>query len=119
MKPHLRPNPSIPALRSAVDEMVKRVVDDIVAALPPHAAAPGSPRYQRLLRAARVAARHFLDDGAAPSGASERVDELFRRLGRTQAERDHDWTTLDTSLHVATRASWHQLVDFATTHDLT
>src|SRR5689334_11159428 len=105
--------------------MVKRVVDDIVAALPPHAAAPGTPRHQLLLRAARVAAHHFLDDAAGPEepdgatgsgGRVDQVDELFRRLGRTQAERDHDWTTLDTSLHVATRASWHQLVDFATTH---
>ncbi len=108
--------------------MVKRVVDDIVAALPPYAAAPGTPRHQLLLRAARVAAHRFLDDAVGPeepdgasgsSGRVDQVDELFRRLGRTQAERDHDWTTLDTSLHVATRASWHQLVDFATTHDLT
>ena len=130
MKPHLRPNPpphtsstaspsTIQALRPVADTMVQRVVDDIVAALPPHAADPGTPRHQLLLRAARVAARHFLDDGAGPIGTGDQVDELFRRLGRTQAKRDHDWTTLDTSLHVATRASWHQLVDFATTHDLT
>lgn len=130
MKPHLRPNPppqnrptaspsSIQALRPVADTMVQRVVDDIEAALPPYSAAPGSPRHQLLLRAARVAARHFLDDGTGPTGQDAKVDELFRRLGRTQAERDHDWTTLDTSLRVATRASWHQLVDFATTHDLT
>lgn len=124
MKPHPRPSPptphrSIQALRPVADGMVQRVVEEIMAALPAYAAAPGGPRHQLLLRAARVAARHFLEDSAVPTGMGDQVDELFRRLGRTQAERDHDWTTLDTTLRVATRASWHQLVDFASTHDLT
>ncbi|WP_244931825.1 helix-turn-helix domain-containing protein [Nocardioides sp. W7] len=111
--------PSTDAMRPCLDAMVQRVVNDVVAAMPSYAAAPGSPRHQLLTWAAHTAAQHFLDDAEDPPSRSGQVDDLFRRLGQGEAQREHDWTAIEASLRIASRASWAQLTDFATTHDLT
>jgi len=103
--------------RDPFDAMVQQVVDDVLATVPQDGV--GARSRQLLLRATRVAAEDFLNGAADLPGRDGQVDQLFRRLGRDEAERERPWAGVEASLRVASRASWQQVVQFATTHDLT
>lgn len=113
--------PTAAALRVSMDAMVQRVVRRILTAMPPGAAGPGTPRRQVMIRAARAAARHFIDDldeAEDQAKRSARVDEMFRRLGLEEAQYEHGWTWVDANLRLARQTSWQHLVEFADAQDL-
>lgn len=105
-----------PTSRDSLDVMVQQVVDDVLEGVPQEAA-PSTQRREFLRRTTRAAVEDFLDNDAEP-GLTARVDKLFRRLGQSEAQRGRSWASVEASLRVASRASWQQVVHFATSHDL-
>ncbi len=106
------------ALRSRMETMAAQIVRQVQEAVPEYASPVGAPRHQVLTMAAQTAARHFLDDAEHLPGQARHVDEMFRRLGYTQAQRGHSLESLDATLRAATRWSWHYLAEFAVDQDL-
>jgi hypothetical protein len=101
-----------------MEAMAEQIVRQIQDSVPELAGPPGAPRHQVLVLAARTAARHFLDDAEQMSGQVRQVDEMFRRLGYTQAQRGRSLESLDSALRAATRWSWRYLAEFAVAEGL-
>lgn len=106
------------ALRSRMETMAAQIVHQVQEAVPEYASPVGAPRHQVLTMAAQTAARQFLDDAEHLPGQARHVDEMFRRLGYTQAQRGYSLESLDATLRAATRWSWHYLAEFAVEQNL-
>lgn len=117
-----RPATSLPRLarrlRARMEPMAAQIVHQIQEAVPEYASPVGAPRHQVLTVAAQTAARHFLDAAEHRPGQARHVDEMFRRLGYTQAQRGYSLESLEATLRAATRWSWHYLAEFAVDEDL-
>lgn len=105
-------------LRPQMETMAEQVVRQLQDSVPELAGPAGAPRHQALVLAARTAARHFLDDAEQLPGQERHVDEMFRRLGYTQAQRGRSLEVLEAALRSANRWSWRYLAEFAVSKDL-
>jgi hypothetical protein len=96
-----------PALPSAVEEMVARILASVA-----EYARPGDGSYARAVRrGAEEAASQFVDRIADPGASWDQAADVFRRLGRAEAGQGRSLEALQSALRAGARAALRWLTD--------
>jgi hypothetical protein len=96
-----------PALPSAVEEMVARILASVA-----EYARPGDGSYARAVRrSAEEAASQFVDRIADPGASWDQAADVFRRLGRAEAGQGRSLEALQSALRAGARAALRWLTD--------
>lgn len=104
-------------LRPDVPRLVESMVDQIQGEVPAYAGPTSGGRRRLIMMAAGAAINTFLDlvDGTPTN--TQRVDDLFRRMGHGEAADGNDLSHIRMAIRISTRDAWDKLRAYTTEHE--